>query len=277
MPVLVTVFLAILAACTQPPLPKSPLIFPSEAATYPQFSGMKRTVLYRPSAGEGPFPAVVLMHTCGGVQPHIYDWAGRLTAAGYAVLIVDSNSPRNVSDNCLPANAAVISLDTVAGDAAAALAHLRTLSWVRSDRIAVMGFSFGAMASLRLAGAAYQERLASGANGLRAVIAFYPNCAGNLSGDVVAPTWLFLGAIDTEAPPALCTTIADQLKARGHPIDYKLYPNTTHAFDYAVFGLQGREIYHGTRGPFLYRYNPEATEDAWRVTQDFLNRRLRGD
>jgi dienelactone hydrolase len=30
--------------------------------------------LYRPD-GPGPFPAVVLLHTCAGLRPHVLGWA----------------------------------------------------------------------------------------------------------------------------------------------------------------------------------------------------------
>lgn len=65
------------------------------------------------------------------------------------------------------------------------------------------------------------------------------------------------------------------MAARGQPIQYKVYPNTTHGFDSPGAGLQGRQIYHGTRGPFLYRYNPDATEDAWREVEALFNRHLK--
>ena len=41
--------------------------------------------------GKGPFPAVVLLHTCGGLRPHVYtDWTNYLTALGYVTFSVDS-------------------------------------------------------------------------------------------------------------------------------------------------------------------------------------------
>ena len=44
------------------------------------------------------------------------------------------------------------------------------------DRLALMGFSYGAMASLRLAGGAYQQRVQGGVPGLRAIAFFYGTC-----------------------------------------------------------------------------------------------------
>ncbi len=39
-------------------------------------------------------PAVVLLHTCGGVQPHEYAWAEWFAGHGYSALVVDSFGPR---------------------------------------------------------------------------------------------------------------------------------------------------------------------------------------
>jgi len=276
---------AVVAGCSAAPLPPSPLNFPSEAATFSRPANLKQTVLYRPSDGTGPFPAVVLLHTCGGVGPHLYDWAQRLAQAGYVALIVDSHTPRGVTSNCQGAYAPV-TLDDVATDASAALAHLRTLAFVQRNSLGVIGFSAGAMASIRLAGASYQRRLAHGTEGLRAIASFYPGCGtdspnpaaqamSQWGDDIVTPVMLFLGASDDESPPHFCTGKAEQLRARGQPILYKVYPNTTHSFDSPLWGLQGRQIRHGTRGPFLYRYNPDATEDAWREVKAMFDRHLK--
>jgi len=51
-------------------------------------------------AGDGPFPAVVLSHTCGGIKdPHMKQHAQELLAQGYVVLPVDSFGPRGL-ENC---------------------------------------------------------------------------------------------------------------------------------------------------------------------------------
>ncbi len=285
MKTLFTVVLAAAIALTGCAIAPSSLKFPSEAAAFFRPANLKQTVLYRPSDGTGPFPAVVLLHTCGGVGPPLYSWAQRFTQAGYVALIVDSNTPRGVISNCQGASAPV-TLDDVAADASAALAHLRTLPFVQRDRLAVIGFSWGAMASIRLAGASYQQRLAHGAEGLRAIASFYPGCGSDSQhpvaqasyqwgDDIVTPIMLFLGAIDDESPPHFCTDKAERLRARGQPIQYKVYPNTTHSFDASIWGLQGRQIHHGTRGPFLYRYNPDATDDAWREVKALFDRHLK--
>ena len=278
-----------LGACVTPPAtqyPESPVKFPNEAVEFYRPSNLKQTILYRPARGEPPFPAVVLAHTCGGVGGHIYDWARRLTAAGYVVLIVDGLSPRNVANNCLPAWQATVSVDAYNGDIVAGLAHLRSLSFVKPDALGVAGYSFGAIASAKLTSPSYRQRFGFEVDGLKAIAFFYAPCGTSSQNlmqratydwptDPAIPLIAFLGASDNESPPATCVAAAERLKAQGRPVAYKVYPDTTHSFDDPFNGTGGRQIYHGTRGPFLYRYNPEATEDAWREMKALFDRELR--
>src|SRR5688572_26468449 len=95
--------------------------------------------LFRPN-GAGSFPAVVLLHTCGGItfEP---DWAKWLAAEGYVALLVDSFRARGVMNTCSSGSAGP-STSAVAMDALAALDHLQSLEVVARDRIAVMGWSY---------------------------------------------------------------------------------------------------------------------------------------
>ncbi len=54
--------------------------------------------LYAPE-GPGPFPAVVLSHTSGPLRQHIFEWAQRFLAAGYAALLVGHLGPRHMTSN----------------------------------------------------------------------------------------------------------------------------------------------------------------------------------
>lgn len=285
----IAVGLTALSGCAGPTIQysESPVKFPAEAATFHRPSNLKQTILFRPAKGDGPFPAVVLAHTCGGVGRHLYDWAQRLTGDGYVAMIVDGVSPRNLKDNCLPAWQAALSLDQYNRDLVAGLAHLRSLPFVDGDALAIAGYSFGAIASIKLASESYRRRIPDGGlDGLKALAFFYGSCATDSSNpqaqaayawstDIVVPVIAFFGEIDNEAPAKPCAAAAERAGARTGRVTYKVYPNTTHAFDDPTHGTQGRQIYHGARGPFLYRYNPEATEDAWRTMKALFDRELK--
>src|SRR5256886_13124686 len=51
-------------------------------------------------AGEGPFPAVVLLHGCHGVSASTHDWARWFRDRGYVALIVDSWAARGIGGGC---------------------------------------------------------------------------------------------------------------------------------------------------------------------------------
>jgi dienelactone hydrolase len=162
-----------------------------------------------------------------------------------------------------------VSVDQVNDDAFAALAHLRSRPDVIGERIAVMGYSYGAMAALRLASASYHGR----DRRFGAVVSVYPVCVSpragvpaaaherltNLRDDVDIPTLVLIGDADQEVANAglSCDTAVRRLQAAGKPISIKLYPGVQHGFDQP--------------GP---RYSQAATVDAKAVSVEFLNRQL---
>jgi dienelactone hydrolase len=276
-----TGFGILLAVCLWAPATfaqSSPIKFPDTAVTYARPADARQTMLFRPSEGAGPYPAIVLMHQCGGPHHGMFLWAERVTKAGFAALVIDSHTPRGLQVNC---DVWKVSVEDFLVDAAAAFAYLRKQTIVNGNALALMGFSFGAMTGLRVASADVQKRL--GIEGLRAVVAYYPQCetassdprlirnADNLKRDHVTPTIAFFGAIDDETPPKQCTSRMDNLKAQGAPIDYKVYPDTTHSFDNFGWGTEGKKI-----GRYFYRYNPAATDDSWALARIFLDRELKG-
>lgn len=281
---LVASVLVVSAGCAAPPK----LSFPSVAVPYARPTLSLQPSLFRPAQGTPPFPAVVVLHSCAGLKPSVFDWAGRLTGEGYVALVIDSNTPRGTTNNCipLPGGQRYAYPHDVAEDAFAALAHLRTLPFVDGERIGVMGFSYGAMAALRTASASYR-RYAPGRRSFQAVAAFYPTCAGshpngvvhesinNLYDDVEVPLLLLLGGLDDESPSAPCVEIAGRLRAAGRPVSWKLYPDATHGFDLSFLGSQPYVSAAGARGTFVYRYHPEATADAIREVSAHFARHLK--
>jgi dienelactone hydrolase len=269
---------------------ESPVVFPAGPVAFAR-DGVGGTVLFRPGpeAGGGPWSAVVLLPSCTGVTAALYDWAQRLVRAGRLALILDSNTPRGVTNNCRGADSAVSQL-MIANDTAAALAWLRSLPAVRPDRLAVVGFSWGAMAAAKMSVVGLQQRTRPPIAGLRAVAAFYPGCGTSepdapprvresydWGGDVTTPLMLFLGANDDDSPPGFCTQRAERARASGQPVSYRVYENTTHAFDSPQLGTQGMRVRLGSnRGTAIYRYNPATTEVAAAELLAFLAQHLDG-
>src|SRR5882672_1491619 len=68
--------------------------FPSVATTNVTAGPQIKTWLTKP-AGEGPFPAVIVLHSCAGVGPHTYAWAKLISGWGYVTLVPDSFGSRD--------------------------------------------------------------------------------------------------------------------------------------------------------------------------------------
>jgi dienelactone hydrolase len=171
-------------------------------------------------------------------------WAERLEEAGFASLIVDSFTWRGAKECSIP-HYFPASIDEVAGDGFAALGHLRGRPDIDPARIGVMGFSWGANATLRTSSARYRRDAPGG--GFRAAVAFYPMCvsprpdwpaasqerAHNLFDDVEAPTLVLMGDADNDTPNVAqnCANRVAALRRAGRPVDIVLYPGAGHVFD----------------------------------------------
>ena len=240
---------------------------------------LKGAKLYAP-AGAGPFPAIVISHTCSGLQQHVFEWAQRFLSAGYAVLVVDHLGPRGLAGNCPPYNR--VSVTQYAQDDVMAMKHLRALPFVDGKRIVQVGFAYGAMAGLRLASERFRATYA-GNERFAAVVAFYPWCnqqsgqgyqdhQWNFYDDTSTPLLLLLGA-DDHFSPRSCIEQAKQNAAIGMPVEYREFPDTTHAFDHSLWGDRPVEIQYEFR-TVIYRYNKQAVEESWKLILDFLKRQV---
>jgi len=220
--------------------------------------------LYRPER-EGSFPAVLVLHTCGGVRQHDYDQALRLKAAGYVALVVDSFSSRDVT-RCQRGNIGEHISDYVE-DARGALAHLRSLPFVDPNRIAAMGFSLGGAVAIELS----KKSLDMPKGRIRAAVAFYPGrfSCRNWTGAIV-PVLFFYGESDNWTPPSQCVAAAKKLLQQGQTVEWKIYPGAYHRFDARRY--RRRRI---TKRGHILEYNRKAAKDSWKRALGFLDQHVR--
>jgi dienelactone hydrolase len=169
--------------------------------------------------GTGPFPALVLAHTCAG-----YNEAGsaertQLAAflkAGWAVLVYDSFQPRDLRNVCGGGGGSVAQPATVT-DAYAALSFLSQDKRIRADRIVVAGASFGGMTAWLAAQEPFRRVLAEGDRKFAAHVAYYPaiNFAFATEKPLTgAPMLLLLGGDDDWTPAWQAKAVLDYLKPR---------------------------------------------------------------
>lgn len=190
--------------------------------------------LFRPP-GEGPFPAVVALHGCGGLfrrdgrrfTARHQDWADRLVGLGFVVLFPDSLTPRGHAEVCRAGNeAGVLPGRERARDAYGALRFLQSQPYVRPEAVAVMGWSHGGSTALW---AASPRGLGSDAPGFRLAIALYPGCGIAATGSKPRlPVHIFAGADDDWTPVGPCRAYADR---NPDLVSMITYPGAGHGFD----------------------------------------------
>jgi dienelactone hydrolase len=132
--------LDIRAAANQAP----DLKFPGAPQKLGSFSSLEMAI-YKPD-GAGPFPALVLVHTCGGLRPEIGDWAKNALARGYVAFVIDSLGPRGVKSVCIPPSP--VNIWRGVKDAFQALEHLQRVDLVDQSRVGLMGSARRAFAFL---------------------------------------------------------------------------------------------------------------------------------
>ena len=182
--------------------------------------------------GPGPSPAVVLLHGCGGGWRGLDERWGKLLAEwGYVTLTIDRFGTRGITNDC-SSGPPPGSLH----DAYRALNFLVGLSSVDPSRVAVVGFSQGAMLALLSVERSQLERSAN--EKFRAAIGFYPPCLA-LKGNMTVPTLILIGELDDWTPVSECRNLVEgrddwgisREKGQGIPIEITVYPGAYHAFD----------------------------------------------
>jgi dienelactone hydrolase len=125
--------------------------------------------------GWPPYPAVILLHGCGGCIGLLKIRAARLTDRGYASIAPYSYIPRGVLRVCAgPAEQKVVTPQHRAGDVISAALWLRTRPEIDGNRIGVVGFSGGGWTAMWVT----QRRYAQQHPGLiKATVSYYGNCA----------------------------------------------------------------------------------------------------
>jgi dienelactone hydrolase len=238
-------------------------------------------VLFRPE-GEGPFPAVVALHGCGGllnssgkIFGRLADWGERLAAAGVAVLFPDSFTSRGLSSQCRVRERRVRSSRERVADANAARRWLQSQSWAIKNRVSLIGWSNGAITSL------WAVRPRAGARDgmpdFRSAVAFYPNCRrlGDIGWSARIPTLILIGRADDWTPAAACEQMVAGARGRSAGAILITYPGAYHEFDrpnYPVRALTGLAFTADGSGNAHVGTDPAARADAIKRVPEWIAR-----
>jgi len=185
--------------------------------------------------GDGPFPAVVLMHGCGGWQPAVRytmnAYADFLVAKGFVVLNLDSFGPRNLGGGkvCEDVDRQVDALDYRTHDAQDALRYLQARAFVDPASVFLMGQSNGGSVAINVARGDGPHGNAGGNGGYRGVVAFYPWCGSFDRRPVrlAAPLLVLSGSEDDWTPARDC----EGVRSTGARLQFVVYPQAAHSFD----------------------------------------------
>lgn len=215
--------------------------------------------------GKGPFPALVFMHGCGGVNHYYFKWASLLKKWGFVSLIVDSLEPRGVDNVCTQGTEPIPT--TRLADALAGRNYLLKLPYVQKDKIGLIGWSHGGVVAL-LAALNITKGKLKFKGAFKAVIAFYPYCA-KLKEKVglKSPLLVLIGDKDNWTPAHLCKTLKKDLSGT-IKMTLKIYSGAFHCFDWE--GLESTLIFgHMVKG------DDEAIPDARKRVKAFLQKHLK--
>jgi dienelactone hydrolase len=251
------------------------LTFPQRAETTRlDLVNLAHTAFLKPE-GEGPFPALVIVHQCAGVNPAISQWSRDAVSLGYVVLVIDSLTSRQVDTLCFgPRNG--VNLFRGAKDAFQAADHLRRYPFVDPDRLSFVGFSWGAMVGLIVSSARYADAL--GGRPFAAVAAFYPGCfrvsRSNapvfdiVSDDMKQPVLVLMGAADNETPASECVEKLQAARSAGSAVDWHIYPDTGHCWDCRQLDGRNKTDFRGNS--ISYKFSQDVTADSFKRLFQFL-------
>jgi dienelactone hydrolase len=256
---LIFLFLALsCASCAYAPAagkiesPKDPsaVSFQSSAVTYDGSGPLNLTGRLKKPEGNGPFPAIVLLHGCGGLSPkRDHRWAQRLAGWGYVTLQVDSFRPRGLSGVCtFSRRDSTDILQKRVTDAYDAKRYLAELPFVDRSRIAVMGWSHGGTTTILTLHPKTDDPF-------RAAIAYYPSC--RILTGLNAPLLILIGDADDWTPSSRCVAMLPKEQTAAE-ITLKVYPDAYHGFD----TLGANTNVRGSSGMHHLQYHPEAAADS---------------
>ena len=249
---------------------KPDLTFPREAKELSFFSPLAMGI-WKPK-GEGPFPALIIVHTCGGLSQQISFWRKEAIRRGYVAFVLDSFGPRG-GGTCVPTPPASMARTVI--DVVQAAEHLATFPFVEKSKIAMVGMSWGGIAGLLIANPDSVP-----ASGVSAVVSLYPICrtragADRIPGKSTTPLLVLMGGKDTETPPDSCVAALPRLKEGGAPVEWHVFPDATHCWDCADKNGQRWSPPWAEGRQVIYLYDGKVTDQSAERAFDFLSRHLK--
>jgi carboxymethylenebutenolidase len=204
--------------------------------------------------GNGPFPAIVVVHEWWGLSDWIKQNAERLASEGYVALAVDLYRGK-VTSNPGEAHELMRALDPteVVADLKGGVAYLKTLPFVAKDRkLGAIGWCMGG---------GYARLLSQASDAIGPTVICYgsvttdPDQVAKLEGK---PVLGIFGAEDRSIPANKVEEYAKMLRAKGAPAQIRIFDRAGHGF-----------MRPGDQ------HNPRATAEAWGLIDRFFATNLK--
>ena len=209
--------------------------------TNEKYTADLRVQLKKPE-GDGPFPAIVIMHGCNGLGQYENKGANQhadyFVKHGYVTLILDSFVTRGLSDGSV-----CISFEKLASaryfrtyDAFAAYNYLDSLSYV-NDNIYLIGQSNGGSVALQAARSSWQESVGTSEK-FSGVVGYYPWCGvvKGLNLGINTPILVLAGELDDWTLAEECTDAESAYNSKHDEglLKVIVYPDAYHSFDLPI-------------------------------------------
>lgn len=205
-------------------------------------------ILYTP-AGQGPFPALIVIHEWWGLNDWVKQQAAKLAEQGYVALAIDLYRGK-VADNPDMAHELMrgVPEDRANRDLRAAYDFLASQPNVKKDRIGSIGWCMGG---------GYALDVALAEPHLAATVINYGHLATDAAEmkKINAPILGLFGGQDRGITPEDVKKFQQDMEKLGKKIEVKIYPDAGHAF----------ENPNNKAG-----YRADDAADAWKRTGEFL-------
>lgn len=212
--------------------------------------------LYMPE-GTGPFAAILVLHTSGGVRGPDLDYAKRLMQLGYAALVPYYFAAHNISSPTR-ASALTVHAEAILDDLAGSVEYLKKNPKIDKSRLGAVGFSMGGYWAMVLAAKGYVQAgvsnygVLSGVRNEREQKYQFAEIFNERS----APVLIMHGEKDGTQTVRGARRLSELLQQRKLAYEMQLYPDADHDYD---------------RGP---KYDSVEAKDSWNRAQAFFGKYL---
>ncbi|CAM9881279.1 unnamed protein product [Discosporangium mesarthrocarpum] len=186
------------------------------------------------ASADNPVPAVIMLHGASGVKAaRSLTYGAQFARMGVAALAIDAFGARRDRATRFIDRLLNITETMLIADAYAALRWLDARPEIDASRVALMGFSYGGMATVLAAHRQVAETFNPAGPWFAAHIAFYGPCLARFDDTRAtgAPVLMLAGSEDAIIDPERCRAVLDDLTEGGAETEFIVYDGAYHQWD----------------------------------------------